>query len=197
MDTDKYNPMKKGIHNDFNTSSNSEPDNACANDKVNGEICRNAGVVNVDADAAGEGSYPSGITPPHFKDIGYNRRDQLPTPAERCMPEAEDWNNPAPGSPCAINRWQDSAPVMRLSAYLRANRDAGIRICRRGDAPCLVFDPPLRRSDIGSMRWAIASHAYDLAVDAKLDLAMMIRVGIITTEDIGSLDDIDAAGPSA
>lgn len=116
MDTDKYNPIKKEISNDYN--------------------------------AASMYSEPDGISGSEF------------------------------GS------WQDSAPVMRLSAFLRANRNAGIRLCRRGNAPCLVYDPPLRRSDIGSMRWSIASNSYDLAVDAKRDLAMLIRSGRIPLPDL-------------
>jgi len=129
MDTDKYNPIKKEISNDNNTSSTNT-----GTDKISGS---------------------------------------------------------------EFGSWQDSAPVMRLSAFLRANRDAGIRLCRRGDAPCLVFDPPLRRSDVGSMRLGSAEHAYDLAIDPKRDMAMMIRAGIITIDDIGALDDIDAIGSSA
>ena len=118
------------------------------------------------------------------------------------FPECSDANAKAPDliaeiSGVELGSWRDSAPVMRLSAYLRANRDAGIRLYRRGDVPCLVYYPPLRLSDIGSMRWSIASHACDLAVAAKQDLGMLIRAGIIAIEDLGSSDDIDAVGSSA
>lgn len=125
------------------------------------------------------------------------RTDDFPGPGVRSMPALDAADISESGSPRGFGHWQDSAPVLRLSAYLRANRDAGIILCCRGDAPCLVFCPPLRRSDIGSMRWAIAEHAYDLVVDATRDLSILIRSGIIATEDICRLDDIDAVGSSA
>ena len=167
MDTDKYNPMKRETSNDFKRSS------------TNSEQARIAAKSPVDDEIC----QPEGV---------------VNMDAAACVAaNAQDPDLQTGISGSEFGSWQDSAPVMRLSAFLRANSDAGIRLCRRGDSPCLVFDPPLRRSDIGSMHWAIASHAYDLAIDATRDLAMLIRAGIITTEDIDSLDDIDAAGPSA
>lgn len=142
-------------------------------------------------------SEPAEIAANNIGERGIFRKEDVPDPSVRSMPALDVANISKPGSPRGFDHWNDSAPVLRLSAYIRANRDAGIILCRRGDAPCLVFEPPLRRSDIGSMRWAIAEHAYDLAVDATRDLSILIRSGIISMDDMGTLDDIDAVGSSA
>lgn len=167
MDTDKYNPMRKENRNDYGRTS--------TNLEQNQPCVRNQ------------------VDDKIFHPEGVGEMDEAGMDAA----QAHESDKLAEITGGEFGHWQDSAPVLRLSAYLRANRDAGIILCCRGDAPCLVFDPPLRRSDIGSMRLAIAEHAYDMAVDAKRDLSILIQSGIINKDDMGTLDDIDAVGSSA
>ena len=89
--------------------------------------------------------------------------------------------HPSAGS--GFGSWQDSAPVLRLSAYLRANLVAGIRLCKSDGEPSLLFDPPLGLADMTTERWRIALNAIDLAQSAMHDLKILLLNGLIDLPD--------------
>lgn len=166
MDTDKYNPMKKEYFNDFSTSStNSEPAEVGAHNQVEGGMLQPD-----DWPAHAARSMPA--------------LDEVPVHAARSTPAADDANNHAPVSQHGFNHWQDSARVMRLSAYLRAHYDAHIRLCKSDGHPSLVFDPPLSLADMHTLlrlrnRWSVALDAIDLAHAAAHDLKILMFNGLI------------------
>lgn len=164
MDTDKYNPMKKEYFNDFSTSStNSEPDESSAHNQVEGGMLKPD-----DWPAHAARSMPA--------------LDEVPVHAARSTPD--NVKNPTPGTTRGFDHWQDSALVMRLSAYLRANAEAHIRLCKSDGHPSLVFDPPLSLADMHTLlrlrnRWSVALDAIDLAHAAAHDLKILMFNGLI------------------
>jgi len=75
--------------------------------------------------------------------------------------------------------WQDSAPVMRLSEYLKLHKNEGMKLYQSNGKPCLSFDPGLGLASMKTDRWKIATNAIDLLQDAAGDLERMIATGLI------------------
>lgn len=76
--------------------------------------------------------------------------------------------------------WQDSAPVSRLSIYMKEHgAAAGIRLCQSNGKPQLLFDPGLGCADIKTERWQIANNATMLMLDAADDLKDLAARGLL------------------
>lgn len=82
----------------------------------------------------------------------------------------------------APDGWQDSAPVVRLSEYLKMNRDHGIHLILSDGHPALAFEPGLTKvkTDKDRKRWQIATNCIELLFDAASDLKQLIASGSIT-----------------
>ena len=78
-----------------------------------------------------------------------------------------------------LQSWKDSAPVIRLSEYLKKHKDQGITLYQSNDRLALVFDPGLSRDDFKSERGQIARNASSLLIDATDDLKYLIDNGLI------------------
>lgn len=80
--------------------------------------------------------------------------------------------------PQALSHWQESAPVVALSDYLKANKQHGITLQQLPDGqPVLVFAPGLKRSD--AERWAAATTAAQLFLAAADDLKELLNNGLL------------------
>lgn len=77
--------------------------------------------------------------------------------------------------------WKDSAPVVRLSEYLKANRDQGIKLILSDGHPALSFEPGLTKAITLQQkeRWQIATNCLSLLHDALSDLKYLISTGRI------------------
>lgn len=77
-----------------------------------------------------------------------------------------------------LNSWHDSAPIMRLSAYLKENKEHGITIIirGRGSVPSIHFNPGLCRKDM-DVRWQIAHETERLFWDAFEDMSGLMKMG--------------------
>lgn len=78
-----------------------------------------------------------------------------------------------------LQSWKDSAPVIRLSEYLKKHREQGIKLYQSNGRLALVFDPGLSRDDFNSERGQIARNASSLLIDADDDLKYLIDNGLI------------------
>jgi hypothetical protein len=78
-----------------------------------------------------------------------------------------------------LQSWKDSAPVIRLSEYLKKHKDRGITLYQSNGRLALVFDPGLSRDDFKSERGQIARNASSLLIDATDDLKYLIDNGLI------------------
>jgi hypothetical protein len=78
-----------------------------------------------------------------------------------------------------LQSWKDSAPVIRLSEYLKKHKDQGITLYQSNGWLALVFDPGLSRDDFKSERGQIARNASSLLIDATDDLKYLIDNGLI------------------
>lgn len=97
-----------------------------------------------------------------------------------------------------IQSWKDSAPVIRLSEYMKAQKGHGIKLYQANGKPMLRFEPGLGCADMKTKRWKIAKNIMALLIDAADDLKYLIANNLI---DIPSKPEdarptIDAAGPS-
>ncbi len=97
---------------------------------------------------------------------------------------AVDSGPPQPASPkveeaANLQSWKDSAPVIRLSEYLKKHKDQGITLYQSNGWLALVFDPGLSRDDFKSERGQIARNASSLLIDATDDLKYLIDNGLI------------------
>ena len=84
--------------------------------------------------------------------------------------------------PPQLNSWQDSAPVMLLSEYLRMNKDPGCRICLDKGDPALSFDPAIRRED--THRWKIAQNIVYLFFNAVDDIRHLVDHGMLELSEM-------------
>ena len=89
-----------------------------------------------------------------------------------------------------FNSWKDSAPVMRLSLYLKQHADQGIRLVlkRQCGRPCIQFSPGLKREP--EDRWKIASNAISLFEEALPDLRYLLEHNLLAL----SSSDLNIAG---
>jgi len=80
-----------------------------------------------------------------------------------------------------LQDWKESPAVIRLSEYLRINKQHGITLRRTGDGqPCLCFVPGLKKKEENAQRWAIAENAASLFLDAADDLKDLLRSGSLS-----------------
>jgi hypothetical protein len=78
-----------------------------------------------------------------------------------------------------IKEWTDSAPILRLSAYLKKHKDMELVIIDGN--PALHFAPPIKRNQ--KERIHHASIAYELLQEARADLVYCIKNGLITLNE--------------
>ncbi len=95
-----------------------------------------------------------------------------------------------------LQSWKDSAPVVRLSEYLKMHKDQGIKLYQRDGSPFLLFEPGVRCDDLGRLK--IVKAAALLLVDAADDLKYLLTNGLIDipTKPAEVKPAINAAGPS-
>lgn len=98
-----------------------------------------------------------------------------------------------------IQSWKDSAPVIRLSEYLKANSQHGIKLYQQDGEPLLSFIPGLcggKGMDV--TRWEAACIAANLYMAAVDDIRYLLLRGMINipTKPEDARSTIDAAGPS-
>jgi len=79
-----------------------------------------------------------------------------------------------------LQSWKDSAPVVRLSEYLKKHKDLGIYLYQRNNRPYLFFDPGLTGQDRQTERWQIAFNTTLLFFEAADDLEYLIAKGLIS-----------------
>ena len=85
----------------------------------------------------------------------------------------ESKQSPSPGRRAlGLRSWKDSAPVRKLSDYIRANRHHGIYLVLRNGHPALDYRPALRQGN--SERWDACLAAEVLLFDATDDLMKLI-----------------------
>jgi len=87
-----------------------------------------------------------------------------------------------------LNSWQDSAPIMRLSAYMKETKEHGITIISRCHIPALHFNPGLCRKDPDD-RWQIAYNIERLFWEAFEDLKGLIKIGRLELPELS--DHVD------
>jgi len=79
-----------------------------------------------------------------------------------------------------LQSWKDSAPVIRLSEYLKSNPQHGIKLYQENGKPILSFDPGLRGGkNMDVERWSVACQAVDLYHGALMDLDYLLSHGLI------------------
>lgn len=97
--------------------------------------------------------------------------------------------------PAVLEDWRDSAPVVRLSEYLKANKDRGIKLILSDGHPALSFEPGLTKATTTQQkeRWQIATNCLSLLQDALSDLRHLISFGQIhlPTSSTGPPGDIN------
>ena len=95
-----------------------------------------------------------------------------------------------------LESWKDSAPVVRLSEYLKIHKDQGITLHQRDGSPILSFNPGVSQHE--TERWKIAQNAALLLIDAADDLKYLIANGLIDIpfKPGAAIPTINAAGPS-
>jgi hypothetical protein len=74
--------------------------------------------------------------------------------------------------------WRVSGPIVRLSEYLKANKEHGIQVINHKGMPALRFTPGLRKTN-GDDRWKIAINAETLFWEAFCDLRDFMAKGLI------------------
>jgi len=81
-----------------------------------------------------------------------------------------------------LHDWKDSAPVVRLSEYLKMNRGQGIHLIISDGHPALAFEPGLTKvkTEKDRHRWQIATNCIELLFDAVSDLKQLIANGSIS-----------------
>lgn len=103
-------------------------------------------------------------------------------------PSIHDQTTPPPQIIASLDSWKDSAPVMRLSEYLKAHKDQGIKLCKSNGKPRLIFKPGLGLADMKTERWQVALNAIDLMQTASHDLKILMLNDLIDIKN-------DGAGP--
>jgi hypothetical protein len=97
--------------------------------------------------------------------------------------------------PTQLEDWKDSAPVVRLSEYLKDNKDQGIKLIMSNGHPALSFEPGLTKATTTQQkeRWQIATNCLSLLQDALSDLRYLISIGRIhlPTSSTGPPGDIN------
>jgi len=78
-----------------------------------------------------------------------------------------------------LQSWKDSAPVIRLSEYLKSYSKYGIKLYQEDGKPILNFNPGLRGKDMDVERWSVACQAVDLYHAAFNDLQYLLSHGLI------------------
>jgi hypothetical protein len=76
-----------------------------------------------------------------------------------------------------LQSWKDSAPVVRLSEYLKEHKDQGIKLHKKLGRPYLYFDPGLAMDQ--RERWQIARNAVRFLEDAADDLKYLIEHNMV------------------
>lgn len=86
----------------------------------------------------------------------------------------------------SLQDWKDSAPVVRLSEYLKSNQDQGIKLVMSEGMPALIFEPGLTKACTPKTkeRWTIATNCLSLLYDALSDLRHLISIGSINLPEI-------------
>ena len=97
-----------------------------------------------------------------------------------------------------LQSWKDSAAVIRLSEYMKAHKDHGIKLYQANGEPMLRFEPGLGCADMKTKRWQIAKNIMVLLIDAADDLKYLIANNLIDipTKPGDASHTIEAAGPS-
>ena len=87
----------------------------------------------------------------------------------------------ATSKPAVLEDWKDSGSVVRLSEYLKANRDQGIKLILSDGHPALSFEPGLTKAitQYDKERWQIATNCLSLLSDALSDLKHLLSIGRI------------------
>lgn len=94
------------------------------------------------------------------------------------QPQAHDLAHPS--LRVALTSWQDSAPVSRLSIFMKEHgAAAGIRLVQSNGKPHLIFDPGLGCADMKTERWKIVNNITALLIDAVDDLKYLIANNLI------------------
>jgi len=85
-----------------------------------------------------------------------------------------------------LHSWKDSAPVVRLSEYLKKNNNHGIRLNISDGHPLLRFDPGLSKikTEKDRIRWQIATNCLELLKDALPDLKYLIAHDLIKLPEL-------------
>ncbi len=94
--------------------------------------------------------------------------------AQASPPEPEQ---PQTLTPQPLRHWRDSARVVRLSEFLKANSSAGIRLLEADGCMVLRFEPGLTPDQ--KERWQIALQAENLLFKALNDLTTLAKKGLL------------------
>jgi hypothetical protein len=78
-----------------------------------------------------------------------------------------------------LQSWKDSAPVIRLSEYMKMHQGKGIYLYQRRGRPYLYFEPGIVKGDRNTERWQIAFNTTVLFFEAADDLEHLISKGLI------------------
>jgi hypothetical protein len=115
--------------------------------------------------------------------MNFNKYDPLAKEKELVVVDVKVENGS--GDP-GLRDWKDSAPVVRLSEYLKSNPDQGIKLVLSDGMPALVFEPGLTKACTPKTkeRWTIATNCLSLLYDALTDLRHLISIGSINLPEI-------------
>jgi len=78
-----------------------------------------------------------------------------------------------------IQSWKDSAPIIRLSEYLKKHKDQGISLYQRNGEFALRPDPDMTKEELNGHRGQILRNVFTLLIDAKDDLNYLIDKNLI------------------
>jgi hypothetical protein len=100
-----------------------------------------------------------------------------PPGPDTILKRMKDKHDPYVQSKAIIKEWTDSAPVVRLSAYLKKHKNQGMELITRNGQPTLHFTPPISRWQVERMDHA--SVALTLMQEAHHDLMFCIENRLI------------------
>jgi hypothetical protein len=134
--------------------------------------------------------------------MGLARLQDVYNPMKK-QPEAESASEecaadrapaPPPAPPLALfhrgqgrmNSWQDSAPVMELSEYLKQCKAYGFKLYASERHPTIRFTPGLKKADIdGKTERGVATRrALELLDNAACDLHYLLTEGLLNLPTI-------------